>query len=578
MLKKLWVLLTPFHKAFYLFALIAFCYELVQMAASYTISLVVTLFDSNASLTIWLLFLVGLLVFDEINMRLDNTFDWHIISKHSFPLYKYFKLSAIIKFLKLDINWHKKNNSGALVGKVGNGVWKTMDIVDAFSWEFLPTVVQTIVSLVPLLILTPWVALVSTVAFAVFAWITNKGNQIRKPLRAKREDYYEEEWRQSVSSVQSVETVTAFGQQQKVINDQEALHNNIIDTALTEFHRGVFYITRWRIRTLTIARRIILAIWIYQLLTGTMSIPNLIFVSVLVERLFASFWRFARLLDRAAENQEGAERLINLLQEIEPVETGEYAQESEKALDISLKNVCFSYDGDYSKSDGALHNLNLNIPAGQIIALVGPSGAGKTTIRKIITRTVKCQQGEILVGGVNINAWDSKSLLSQFSYVPQGDEVYIYDDTVYYNISFPRPDATAEEVENAAKLAGIHKFVSGLPDGFQTQVGERGIRLSGGQKQRIALARAILADRPILILDEATSAVDAITENEIQTNMRQILNGKTAIVIAHRLSTVWNLADKIVVMNDGKIIEEGTHQDLVKNNDLYAKMVKLQTH
>ncbi|OGD83029.1 hypothetical protein A2572_01050, partial [Candidatus Collierbacteria bacterium RIFOXYD1_FULL_40_9] len=577
MLKKLWVLLKPFHKAFYLFAFIAFCYEVAQMAASYVISLVVTLFDANVSLLVWAVFFVGLLIFDEFNMRLDNTFDWHVISKHSFPLYKFFKFSAIVKFLKLDTNWHKKNNSGTLVGKVGNGVWKTMDIIDAFSWEFLPTIIQTVVSLVPLLIITPWVALVSLIAFSIFAWITNKGNKLRKPLRSKREDYYEEEWRQSVASVQSVETVAMFGQQQKVLSDQEHLHDSIIEAALNEFRRGVFVITRWRIRTLTIARRIILAIWLFQLLSGTMSIPNLIFVSVLVERLFASFWRFARLLDRAAENQEGAERLINLLQETEPVETGQFSLDTQKALAISLKDVCFAYDGDYSQKDGALHNLNLEIPAGQIVALVGPSGAGKTTIRKVITRSVSCQQGEITVGGININDWDSKSLVSQFSYVPQGDEVYIYDETIYYNITFANPDATAKEVENAAKLAGIYQFIASLGDRFNTKVGERGIRLSGGQKQRIALARAILADRPILILDEATSAVDAITENEIQTNMRQILKGKTAIVIAHRLSTVWNLADKIVVMDEGKIIEEGTHQDLVDKSGLYAKMVKLQS-
>lgn len=578
MLVKLWKLLKPFHKAFYLFMFIAFCYELVQMAASYVISLVVTLFDSNVSLIVWVAFFVGLLIFDELSMRLDNTFDWHVISKHSFPLYKYFKLSAIDKFLKLDINWHKKNNSGALVGKVGNGVWKAMDIVDAFSWEFLPTIIQTTVSLVPLLIITPWVALVSVVAFVIFAWITNYGNKLRKPLRSKREDYYEEEWRQSVASVQSVETVKMFGQQQRVIKDQDELHNNIMDSALTEYHRGVFLITRWRIRTLTIARRLILAIWVYQLLSGTMSIANLIFVSILVERLFSSFWRFARLLDRATENQEGAERLINLLEEAEPVETGQFTKETSLSSDIKLRGVCFSYDGDYSKKDGALHNLDLYIPSGQIVALVGPSGAGKTTIRKVITRTVNCQKGEISVGGVNINDWDSQSLLSQFSYVPQGDEVYIYDDTIYYNIAFPRPQATKEEVENAARLAGIYQFISGLSDGFNTQVGERGIRLSGGQKQRIALARAILADRPILILDEATSAVDAITEKEIQTNMRQILSGKTAIIIAHRLSTIWNLADKIVVMDNGHIVEEGNHQSLVSLGGLYSKMVKLQTH
>jgi len=224
-----------------------------------------------------------------------------------------------------------------------------------------------------------------------------------------------------------------------------------------------------------------------------------------------------------------------------------------------------------------LHDFSLDIEPGQVTAVVGPSGAGKTTIRKIVTRLARCQKGSIRVGGIDINDWDGHQLLEQFSYVPQGDDVYIFDETIRYNIAFPRPEATDEEVITASKLAGIHDFVLSLKDGYGTQVGERGVRLSGGQKQRVALARAILADRPILILDEATSAVDAITESEIQTNMRTILTGKTALVIAHRLSTVWGLADKIVVMDNGKKIEEGTHAQLVSQDGLYAKMVSLQT-
>jgi ABC-type multidrug transport system fused ATPase/permease subunit len=325
------------------------------------------------------------------------------------------------------------------------------------------------------------------------------------------------------------------------------------------------------------ARRIILVIWILQLTQGTLTIAGLIFVSVLVERLFSSFWRFARLLDRAAQNSEGAKRLADLLDEKEPVETGTVREIRSGPMGISIQNVCFAYEGDYSKEDGALHNFSLEIDPGKKIALVGPSGAGKTTIRKIVTRLVDCQKGTVLVGGVDIKNWDGHQLLEQFSYVPQGDDVYIFDESIRYNITFPRPEAGDEEVIQAAKLAGIHDFILSLKDGYDTQVGERGIRLSGGQKQRVALSRAILADRPILILDEATSAVDAITESEIQTNMRAILTGKTAIIIAHRLSTIWGLADKIVVMDNGEKVEEGTHKELVDQNGLYAQMVSLQT-
>lgn len=576
--RKLWSLLKPFHKTFLWFLFLAIAYETVQMGASYVISLVVSLFQAGIPAKAWIFVIIGLLVFDELFMRLDNAFDWHIISKHSHPIFKFLKLAAIKKFLRMDIPWHHKHNSGSLVGKVGDGVWKTLDIVDSMSWEFVPTMVQGIISLIPLFFISPWVAIASIVTFVIFMWLTLRGNKEKQPYRVKRHDFYEEEWNRSIESVQSVETNLMFGQQERLITAQAKLHDGIIDEAFKEHKIGIFKYTRWRIRTLTIARRIILVIWLIQLFSGTLTIANLIFVNILIERLFSSYWRFARLLDRASENSEGAERLANLLSETEQEETGTIQNIPQLPMGISFQNICFAYEGEYSEDDGALHDFNLEIEPGQIVALVGPSGAGKTTIRKIVTRLATCQHGSVVVGGIEIKDWDGHQLLEQFSYVPQGDDVYIFDETIEYNIAFPKPDSTHEQIMNAAKLAGIDDFITSLKEGYMTQVGERGIRLSGGQKQRIALARAILADRPILILDEATSAVDAITEKEIQANMKTILSGKTAIIIAHRLSTIWGIADKIVVMDQGKKVEEGTHSELMALNGLYCQMVRLQLH
>lgn len=578
MYRKLWSILNPFHKNFFVFAFIAFIYEVIQLGASYVTSLVVNLHSSNQlqSLQYWLI--GGLVIYYTVNMFFDNWYDYWIVSKHSFPIYRFLKLAAIKKFLKMDIPWHHRHNSGTLVGKVSDGVWKALDIVDVLSWEFVPTVIQTFVSYVPLIIISPWVAGILTITFYLFGWLTIKANKARSKLREERQDLYEVEWRKSVSSVQSVETNLMFGQQERLISEMEEIHNGIVSKALAEYRLAIFTYTRWRIIVLNTSRNIILIVWIAQLLSGAITVGDLIFLSVITEKLLSSVWRFARLADRAMEASEGVNRLADLLIETETIETGIAQTAPKSSIGLSFQNVCFAYEGEYSEEGGALHDFNLEVEPGKIIALVGPSGAGKTTIRKVATRLSKCQKGSIEVGGININDWTSPQLLELFSYVPQGDEVYIFDNSLLYNITFPCPSASEEEVEEAARLAGIHDFIISLKDKYRTEVGERGVRLSGGQKQRIALARAILANRPILILDEATSAVDAITENEIQTNMREILKGKTAIVIAHRLSTIWSLADKIVVMDNGRKVEEGSHSELMTQDGLYANMVKLQTH
>lgn len=578
MLAKYWRILSPFRGTFAWLVVILVFYESMQLFDSYTFSFVVRLFGENPEPWTWAVFFIVLVVFDEVYMRLDNKVDWEIISKQSFGLYRFLKLLAIRKFLSMDIAWHQKRNSGTLVGKVADGVEKVEQILGTLSWEFTPTLIQAVLSLIPLIVLSPFAALIAVVSFVFFLLMAILGSRERRPLKKQRYDLYETEWHSSIELVQSVETNYMFGQVDRLLSEQEALHGRIIDLGLAEEKRAIYHYIRWQIRVMRIARRMVLAIWIFQLYSGTLDIPNLIFANVLLERLFGSFWRFARLIDRTVESSEGAERLANLLSEPQPVFAAFGGVKSAQTpLGIRLEGVCFSYSTEYKAEDGGLHDLSLEIPGGKVVAVVGPSGAGKTTIRKVITGLLPIQTGDIKVGEVSVRDWEANSLLLQFSYVPQGDDVFLYNDTVRSNIAFAKPGASENEISKAAVLAGIHDFILTLPEGYNTMVGERGKRLSGGQKQRIALARAIIANRPILILDEATSSVDAITEEEIQKRMKEILKGKTAIIIAHRLSTVWNLADKIIVLDQGRKVEEGTHEELMANSGLYARMAILQT-
>ena len=236
--------------------------------------------------------------------------------------------------------------------------------------------------------------------------------------------------------------------------------------------------------------------------------------------------------------------------------------------EIEFRNVSFRYKHE-DNAEQVLNNFSLHIPAGKKIALVGETGVGKTTISKLIPRFYDVSEGEVLLDGVNVKDYDLYNLRNAIGTVQQ--DVFIFWGTIKENILYGKPDATDEEVIEAAKRAQIHDFIMSLEDGYDTLTGERGVRLSGGQQQRISIARLFLKNPKILILDEATSSLDNITEKMIQEAFSELSVGKTTIMIAHRLSTI-KKADEIIVVGKEGIIERGTHEELLENNGYYAKL------
>ncbi len=236
--------------------------------------------------------------------------------------------------------------------------------------------------------------------------------------------------------------------------------------------------------------------------------------------------------------------------------------------DIEFKNVDFGYD-----SRRVLKNVSFKIPERTSVAVIGPSGSGKTTICSLIARFYDPQSGSISVGGHNLKEFTCDSLLSNISMVFQN--VYLFNDTIRANICFGKPDATEDEMIEAAKKARCHDFITALPNGYDTIVGEGGGTLSGGEKQRISIARAILKNAPIIILDEATASIDPENEHLIQQAISELTHGKTIITIAHRLATVQN-ADRILVVDNGEIAECGTHSELIQKDGLYKRFIKIR--
>jgi ATP-binding cassette subfamily B protein len=288
-------------------------------------------------------------------------------------------------------------------------------------------------------------------------------------------------------------------------------------------------------------------------------------------RLIDKMWNWHNILKTINTAFADAEEMTEILDEPNELADSRNRRLVVERGAVEFKEITFKHDGAF---EPIFERFGLKIPAGQRVGLVGISGSGKTTLTKLLLRFADVEAGEILVDEQDVKSVTQNSLREQIAYVPQ--ETTLFHRSIAENIAYAKPDATAAEIERAAKLAHADEFIKTLPQGYETLVGERGVKLSGGQRQRVAIARAILKDAPILLLDEATSALDSESEGAIQAAFTNLMKGRTALVVAHRLSTVMNL-DRIIVLENGRIAEDGTHAELLKNNCAYARLWQRQS-
>ena len=306
-------------------------------------------------------------------------------------------------------------------------------------------------------------------------------------------------------------------------------------------------------------------------LQGILPLADLVAFFLYLEMFYQPIRALGMSWEQIQEAMAGFDRVSELLAEEPEVTNPANPVNLPSPLEgsLSLENVSFHYvDGE-----SVLQGINLEIPSSNVVALVGPTGVGKSTLVSLIPRFYDVVSGSIKLDGIDIRDYQVEDLIKQISIVLQ--DVFLFHGTVRDNILFGNPSASEEDVINAARIANAHDFISALPDGYDTLIGERGVKLSGGQRQRISIARAILKDAPILILDEATSSVDTETELLIQQALERLMIGRTTIVIAHRLSTVRN-ADKIVVLEGQSIVEQGSHESLIAKNGLYKRLYTVQ--
>lgn len=303
---------------------------------------------------------------------------------------------------------------------------------------------------------------------------------------------------------------------------------------------------------------------------GHISAPDFVAYLLYVTTLLTSIRRIVEFTEQFQRGMTGIERFVEILDEPIEIEDAEDATVlPEIQGDIDFENVSFQYS---DSNENVLTSIDLQIKKGENIALVGPSGAGKTTLCNLIPRFYDVTDGTIKIDGTDIRTVTTKSLRSQIGIVQQ--DVYLFSGTVYDNIEYGKPGATRKEIMEAARLAGAHEFISELPDGYDTFVGERGVKLSGGQKQRISIARVFLKNPPILILDEATSALDNESEHIVQQSLAELAKGRTTLTIAHRLTTIRNATTILVLTEDG-IAEKGSHEELMEKKGLYYSLYSM---
>jgi ATP-binding cassette subfamily B protein len=470
--------------------------------------------------------------------------------------------------LGLSYSFHTTHRTGSLISRIVRGGSAMERMTDSFIFNFAPLILQLVVATASLIYFDFVSAVVVMATIITFLGYNLIINNVQKSasLKANNAEDFE---KASISDVfMNVDSIKYFGKELPV-KERFARISEKTKKAFVKFWNYFRWLDSGQSLILGAGTLLLLYLSLIQFLNHQMTLGTVTFIytvyGTLIGNLFGFVWGI-RTYYRAMADLDALFRYSKIENEVKNAPDAKELKINEG--EIEFRNVSFNY-----KKRKIFSNFSLKVPKGKKIALVGPSGSGKSTLVKLLYRLYDVNNGEILIDGKNINNFKQESLRSELSVVLQ--ECMLFNDTIYNNIAFSNPKATRRDVLKAMKFAQLDKIVKTFPLKENTIVGERGIKLSGGEKQRVSIARAILANKKVLVLDEATSSLDSAIEHEIQKDLEKLMKNRTSIIIAHRLSTVMK-ADFIVVLDKGKLVQMSTHKQLVKQSGMYKKLWSLQ--
>ena len=470
----------------------------------------------------------------------------------------------------LSLRFHLERQTGGVTRDIERGSKAISSLAGFLLFRITPTVLEILMVAVILFVKLDWVfGLITLATLAAYIGFTVTITDWRTQFVRRANTLDSEAYGRAIDSLLNYETVKYFGNERYEAQRYDARLAEWEQVSL-QSQQSLGLLNAAQAGTIAIGVTLMILRAANGVVHGTLTLGDLVMVNAYLLQMFQPLSFLGVMYRQIKQSIADVERMFTLLQRPREIEDASDASRlSVLGGEVSFENVSFSYNADRP----ILHALNFTIPAGKTLAVVGTSGAGKSTLARLLFRFYDVNQGCIRIDGQDIRKVTQDSMRAAIGVVPQ--DTVLFNDSIYYNIAYGRPDATRDEVINAARATHILNFIVSLPQGWETIVGERGLKLSGGEKQRVAIARTLLKNPAILILDEATSALDTKTEKAIQSELLEIARNRTSLIIAHRLSTVIE-ADEILVMEAGHIVERGRHAELLSKNGIYALMWTMQ--